>query len=349
MTSPRIAVAFAFLTLFVTHQAVCEESETATQLEIADAEVAFVEAREYDNSQWNRIRNSILYWIAPNYLKTVWPFDGYDIETVRNLACESGSRRAELALGSKLTFVRAWGDHPLKMPVDGVEVDFKSSPESGPRLKHLCTWLPEHENSVHTSITQIILQYDALNPPRNGQWDLVHDEDVAMILQKLDDAIPILRGEVPHSDSASNPYRSWKQAESNALLSWSALKAENIDRGHNGIRELSANDGIWRYHLTQDQDLNWGYYLTIEDAEIQNDKQDWKSPQSKFDWSDPPKLTTNVEAILWALPIAQRNLDDDWYLVTDKGFADLDPLRRFEQQLKRKGTIDTDLFVSAQK
>ena len=345
MTSPRIALAFAFLTLFVTHQAVCEEPETGSQLEIAGAEVAFVEAREYDNSQWKRIRNSILYWIASNHLKTVWPFDGYDIETVRNLACEPGSRRAELPLGNKLTFVRAWGDS--QAPLNGVEVDFKRSPESGPRLRHLCTWLPEPGNSVPTSITQIILQYEALNPPRNGEWNLVDNIN----LREFDDAIPILRGEIPNSDSASKPYRRWKQVENNALLSWSALETQNTVSGHNGIAKPSVDDRIWGYHLTQDQDqdLNWGYYLTTKNVELEKGTQDWKSPQSTFTWRSPPELSNNVNVILWALPITQRYLDDDWYLVTDRGFADLAPSRRFEQQLKRKGTIDADLFVSVQK
>ncbi len=339
MTSPRTAVLFALLAFFITHQSFGEEPETRAQLEIGDAEIAFIEAREYDNSKLKQIRNSILYWIAPNHLKAVWPFDGYDVETVRNLACEPGSRYTDVSLGNKLTFVRAWGDHPVETPVDGVEVDFKRSPESGPRLGDLCNWLRSTtEDSSHSSITQIILQYDALNPPGEGRWELVNDK--AEVSEQLGTAVPILEGKVSGYVPAGKPYRGWKQTESGAFLDWTALGAKEISA------DIPEDAKIWRY-LTNAQDMSRAYFLTVANAEIENGQsQSWESLQSRFTWDSPPTFDDGVKSILWASQITQRHLDDDWYLVTDKGFADLDPARRFEQQFDRKGTIDTDIFIS---
>ena len=348
MTRPTLAAAFAVLTLFAAHQAVCQESESAPHFSIENATLAFVEAREYDNSPLNKLRNSVVYWFAPNRLRAIWPFDGYDLETVRNLACGGSLDRMKHPLGSKLSFVRATRNGPPDHPLHGVEVDFKHFPETGARLGNLCAWMP--------TIARILLQYEVLNPFGNGEWTPVTDDADARV--EGSPAIPVLSGTVRSFD-LNNAFRSWVSAEGGgaSALAWSSSQADTPDLQVSPIPWLSDSHRVWQYSTAQDQGHARRYFLSIAADNLPDTggSQGWRSPLSTFTWSEPPELNSEVEATLWALPagvsVRSSNFDlvkslDDWYLVTDKGFSDVNPTRRFEQHMTRTGSVDTSHFLS---
>ncbi|MDE0520721.1 MAG: hypothetical protein OXH79_02060 [Boseongicola sp.] len=330
MTASRATIAFALLSTFTASEA------ASADIKIVDSEVTFVEASLYENSLLKRLRNSALYFIAPNALKSVWPSDGYDVETVRNLACADEAVANDRTLGNKLTFVRDFEGIQTGEVLDGVEVDFKRSPASGPRLRDLCQWLQDDANSI----SRIMLHYDALNPPRGGEWVELKNgwSDIS------EDATPVLVGKVRSVSRGENAYYSWKMQDdkNGASLNWFAEDVEAIAAGSGGVV------AVWRYEPDEQNAHvpNWDYYLTISKAETISAKQDWSSLRSDFTWNRPPALEDDIDVVLWALAdSAHRRLDDNWYFVTDEGFPDLDPAQRFEQRLNRGNAIDTDLLL----
>lgn len=337
----KSVLAFALFSIFSTSEAISQP------LDIGNTEVTFVEASLYKNSELKRLRNSTLFYVAPNVLKSVWPRDGYDVETVRNLACDDQAAVNERSLGNKLTFVRAIEGLTAGGNVDGVEIDFKRLPESGPQLSDLCTWLPEVTGPLADdaySITDIIRQFDVLNPPSGGTWQRVaEDEQQNAVDLIFEYAEPILVGEVGRQGGDSILY--W-QTNSNAFLNWSTVSE---DAGLNGSHLANNIMVVWQYYLPGDQIWNSGYYLTTRsDVPIDvNDNGNWISPKSEFSWDVVLLPDAQLDVVLWAkADVTNRWIEDDWYFVTDEGFPDLDPKKRFEKQLFREQSIDADVFLA---
>ncbi|MCY3627887.1 MAG: hypothetical protein OXG88_09625 [Gammaproteobacteria bacterium] len=352
MFKPKTTLIVAFCALFITSHALCQDME----IDISESEIALVKVHPYENTQWKRARNSILYWIAPNVLRNIWPSDGYDVQKVRNLCSDRGLSDTA-SLGSNLTFVRNLEREQTSMaqmkaaaPYDGFTIDFKRSNDSGPTLENLCPWLEEvNEDETSNAITGLLLNYGAFNPIPGGSWKKMEFGDNHNDwTRKSNNLQPIIEGEL-----VSHQNGNWISAINNLSIALSPASS-NVE-----ISDLSKARAVWEYQVNGDNESP-GYYITLKDNQEPNNEYlcntneviDFTSQgYQKFNWECPPVKNFENQIVIWAdQNITQDYIDDGWYLVTNVGFANTKPSRYFENNVLgvTSRTFDPDEFIVPQ-
>lgn len=293
--------------------AVTGETLDETRNNLPD-EIGPIRVREYQNTDWKKIRNTLLYWIAPDVLATIWPYRAYDVDDVRSLSCDSSLRDRNLPLGRSLMFVNQ--TYPVGDPTafGGLEFDY-NQPNAGPHLDDLCALLEPTSDLSAASFHSAFLRYDALNPLPNGSWEIVTDR-----AGLPDDALPLFRGGVDNIPSDAIPDNVWIAAETERTLRWSRVEAEGQTSQN---QDIEHQQRIWKYSPFDPGD-SWPFFLTENSAaeDASNISQKWRTPGSVFHWESPPDFSSSREydLLLWAASSAMRTLGTQWYLVTDRIF-----------------------------
>jgi len=263
-------------------------------------------------------------------------------------------------LGKSLTFVNKEYDVGDPTAFGGVEFDYTRFPGEKLHLQNLCNLLAKTKDDLSAAnFRSAFLRYRALNPPPDGSWKILDDEDINDLFSG---ARPLFRGKkVENYQLNVLPYNAWITAETAKIMQWSEIRIvdeeqkwsdEVVTKYQNWFDDATEDKAIrnrdsgrlrvWKYNRSG-LDESWPFFLTYysSDASGGADSTKWRTPGSVFDWESSPALPPLVDSIedeqhllLWATSSATQFSEEEWYLVTDLILSDA-PDARFEKSIAR--------------